>query len=194
MPEEDLELDEQGTEGEEAADAKPAGKPGKLARWKKAILIGVAVVVVLAANAFFLVSFLAPETEEVAGEEVPEEADETEEVVEISSSDLLETGSVLRFEPLLANLADKEARRLVRARIELVFATAEEMERVNRSEFAMAKIQDVALSLLATKRSSELEQLEGRALFREELIVELEEILGGVKIADILLTDFIIQY
>ena len=191
MAEDDLELDEQETEAKEPAKPEAAGKFGRM----KTILIGAAVVGLLASNAFFLIRFMASEPRAAAaGEGVPEEVDETEEVDAIAGADLLESGSVLRFEPLLVNLADKEAHRLVRARVELVFATQEEMERVQESQFAIAKVQDVALSLLATKRSSELRESDGRSRFREELARELEKNLEGVKIVDVLLTDFIIQY
>ena len=68
------------------------------------------------------------------------------------------------------------------------------MEEIKGSAVAVAKINDAVLNLLANKRSNEISSQEGRDTLRQELAGKVKGALGGLEVADVLLTDFIIQY
>ena len=187
MADDDLELEESETDAEGESEEASGGSGGS-----KTILIACGVALLLGVNGFVVYRLTQQDPQVEAAEAELDESETAEEGD--AEPTLLESGAVLPLETLLVNLADEGVNRFVRARVELVFATQEEMEAVKESPFALAKAQHVALSLLATKHSSELGDLDGRAAFREELAQELSKNLKGAKVVDVLLTDFIIQY
>lgn len=189
MAEEEVELEES-AESDEGGGAKSGGK--------KMMILGAVALLVVGGGGFVAYRALAPQPEVQAAEEEGSEDDaEGEEGVDESSSGsaaLLESAAIVSLDPILVNLADEEKKRFVRLRIELVFDSQAEMEKVKESEFAIAKAKHVSLSLIGTKRSSEIGDLEGQDALREELRKALRKNIRGVDIVEVLLTEFIIQY
>jgi flagellar FliL protein len=200
MADDDLELEEKKPEdvdeGEDGAEgkgkAKAKSKASKKLGKKKLIIIAAAVAALLLGGGvvLYLTMGSSPKAEASGDDEGEGEADAPEE--QFAADDLLSTGSVVRLDTLLVNLADADARRFARVRIEIVFPVASEATRIEESKVAMARVHDVALSLLSTKSSDELDA-EGRAELRAELKKVFRAALAGAQVVDVLITDFIVQ-
>jgi len=190
MAEEELELEANKGDGG-SDDGKGKSKSSKL------MAIGGVAVVLAVGGGFLAYRSMSPEPEASAAEPAAavDSAPPPAAGAAMSAAPLhLENAAVFSLEPLLVNLADTDARRLARARVELVFATEEEMTAFKDSAFAIAKAQHTALGLLRAKTSEEIELLEGQRLFCTELSEALRASVGGARVADVLLTEFIIQY
>lgn len=188
----DDDIGPQTNEGPEEEQPQPPAAAGSM----KIVFIAVAVTLVLAANAFFVFYMLTKEKAPANPSEtgVAEEPTEEGAPEQMSLTDVLKNGGVFTLEPILVNLVDEEARRILRARIQLVFASAENLEEVKKSEVAKAVIQDAALNILSKKRSSDVDTEDGRVQLRQELASGVQQAIGGLEISDVLLTDFVIQY
>lgn len=175
--EEDLELEAKDGEGE----AKPAkGGKGKL------IGIGLAVVLAGGGLAAYLSTGAEPEAE--ASGEIGEDGAAT-----VNDPDFLTSSGIHRVEPFLVNLADQDKQRFLRAEFQLVLKELRDQEAIEESEVAKATIRHTTINLLSSKTSTEIEGHEARDQLREELRTEIQKALQGIKVSDVLLTDFIIQ-
>lgn len=189
MAEEELQM-EKSEDGGGADQAKKKGGVPKMA------LAGIGVVL-LGGGGFLAYRSMSPEPEaaaaEVAADGAPAVAAAPIPAAPPAPAHLA-TAVAYPLNPVLVNLADEDKRRLARARIEIVFATDEDLAKFKDSTFAIAKAQHTALSLMRSKTSSDLEDLEGQDAFRVELTQSLAQHLNGARIIDVLLTEFIIQY
>ena len=190
MADDDLELEPETTGGEKGESAPPAAAGRRPS--VKSLLIGAGVFGLLASNAFLMYRTLTATSSTAVADEEEAPAESEPEVV--PEADLIDTAAVLPLEPLLVNLADSDKNRFVRVRAELVFESEAEMTRVRQSSFATAKAQDATLTLISSKTADELDDVDGRNAFRKELLDVVRKALPGVKVTDVLLTDFIIQF
>jgi flagellar FliL protein len=160
----------------ETPAATPAPKKGK----KNLLVIGLAAVVVLGGiggGAFWWTNRA----------HAAEPAPATAEAVEA------EHGIVL-FEPFVVNLADANASRFLRVKIQLVVGTVEQGEAMTKSPVASSRARSTILELLTTQTADVLVTPDGKAALRKTIAEEVAKAAGHVDIVDVLFSDFVVQF
>lgn len=101
-----------------------------------------------------------------------------------------EKNFIYKMDPLIVNLADKEALHYLKIRIEL-----ESMEEKPNEEFEkrIPQIRDHILLLLSTKERTVLMDAEGKNKLRGEIREKVNQLLRNFKIKEIYFTEFLIQ-
>ena len=121
-----------------------------------------------------------------AGEK-PEKA-EQERIAE-----MLEKSAAIPLEPFVVNLADADAARYLRIKISLMIDDKNKLKEVSENQALQLKLRDVILESLATKRSQELINAEGKNKLRHEIQDKVAIYFRGPKLVDVMFTEFVIQ-
>jgi flagellar basal body-associated protein FliL len=167
-------------------EAKPGApeKPGK--PMLPLILIGVGALVAGAAlGNFVLPKFLggasAPaETEAgAAGESEPEEHGEEAEEAKGEHG-----------EPFVVNVSGESYPRYLK--VQVAFETASPEGKALLEE-RVASIRDLTISLLSSKRLADVTDFEGKALLKDDLRHQVNELLGKEQVEAVLFTEFVVQ-
>jgi flagellar FliL protein len=152
----------------QAAEAPPAKKDGR-----GKLIIVVAVVLLLAGGGaawwFGLLPYGAP-------------AEATEKRPEV--------GALLALDPFIANLADEDGERYLKATVQVEFLEGKIPPEVNAR---LPQVRDLLLTLLTSKRFSEIRTPQGKALLREEIINRLNRALRRDVVKAVYFTEFIVQ-
>jgi flagellar FliL protein len=175
---------------EEEDGAQPKKKKGKL-------LIIILLVVILAAlggGGYFayLKFFKAPPpegTEEQAPPEGAKKEEKKEEKKEGVKKD--EKKPVTSIQNIVTNLADPGGKRYVRLSVEFDFK--DEHTATEFAEKYQARVKDAILTLLWSKTSEELSNVDGMIAFRTELQNRVNQIMGPGMVKQVFITDRVIQ-
>jgi flagellar FliL protein len=99
-------------------------------------------------------------------------------------------GAVEAIDPFIANLADEDGRRYLKATIQFEF-----FEHDVPAEFTQraAQVRDVILTLLTSKTFGEIRSPQGKALLREEIINRTNHIVHRDVVKAVYFTEFIVQ-
>ncbi len=174
-------------EEKQAAEAAEAGGEGEAPKKGKSKLILVVGLVVLLAGGggagwwFFLRKpHAAAEGEADAREGSHDKGKDAKDA----------PGAVEALDPFIANLADEDGRRYLKATIQFEFfendIPADFRERT-------AQVRDVILTLLTSKTFAEIRSPQGKALLREELINRTNHIVHRDIVKSVYFTEFIVQ-
>src|SRR5262249_52508358 len=101
---------------------------------------------------------------------------------------------LVSFEPFVVNLADKEAPRFLRTTVGLVVDDAEAEEHVKESHVQVLQARSAILELLSAQTSEVLATADGKAALKQAIIERLHTTFSGMKVEDVLFSDFVIQY
>jgi len=144
-----------------------APKPkGKL---KKIIILTVLLVVLLGGGAF---AYLA-----LFDEPAPKKAEHVEK-------------AMMPLEPFLVNLADKDARRYLKVKIDLEVDTEKTAKDLEKS---MPRIRDQLIFLLSSKSYQDISTPEGKTQLKKEIMTRLATLPTGKKISGAYFTEFVAQ-
>jgi flagellar FliL protein len=152
------------------AEAAPKGGKGKLIP-----IIG-GVVVLLGGGAGFawwkgILSHGAP-------------AEAKEEVNDEKAS----VGAIVPLDPFIANLADEDGKRYLKATLQVEFYGSKEPE-----DFKLPQVRDLLLTLFSSKVFAEIRSPDGKAQLREEIINRLNRALHKDLVKTVYFTEFIVQ-
>jgi flagellar FliL protein len=167
---------EEATQAEAQAEAPSAKKGGK------GKLIIAAVVLLLAGGGgaawwFGLLSHGAPaEAKEGEAGEVKEKRPEV--------------GALLALDPFIANLADEDGKRYLKATVQIEFLDGKVPSEVNAR---LPQIRDLLLTLFTSKLFSEIRTPQGKAVLRDEIINRLNRVLRRDLVKAVYFTEFIVQ-
>ena len=154
---------EQPPEVEEEAPPKPKGK------LKKIIMLAVLVIVLLGGGAFaYFALFDEPPPKKV------EHADK----------------AMMPLEPFLVNLADKDARRYLKVKIDL---EVDNEKVVKEMEKSMPRIRDQLILLLSSKSYQDIATPDGKHQLKKEILERLAATPHGKKISGAYFTEFVAQ-
>jgi flagellar protein FliL len=152
---------------------KPNGKKGR----KKIILIAaLGLVVLMGAGSFF---YLFPR---LKGGKGPNPAQK--------SAAAEKPGHVYALEPFLVNLADPEASRYLKIRLEL---ESNETKPDEEYEKKLPQIRDALLSVLFAKTYQEVLDSEGKRRLKDEIISKVNPLLSHFKFKKVYFTEFMVQ-
>lgn len=133
----------------------------------------VVVTLVGAGTTYLVVSQMAPATALAAGR------------VDIAK------GSAVTLKEFVTNLSDIERQRYIKVTFELV---ARDEKDAKRLEENVPLVRDLILSLLNSKRSSEVSGEAGAATLKAEIMERINTHLGGPFVQKVLITDFVVQF
>jgi|UniRef100_A0A7C5EU66 flagellar FliL protein len=97
---------------------------------------------------------------------------------------------ILPLEPFLINLADRDARRYLKLKVELELAqekSAKELEK------CLPPIRDALILLLSSKAYADISTPEGKGQLKTDILQRLAAIPGGRKVKAIYFTEFVAQ-
>ena len=164
---------------ESAADKKaPAKAKGK---GKLFVILGVVFVLLGGggAGAFFMLRKPAdPEAAAKAEEEKKHEAPK----------------GIISFEPFVVNLADPGGKRFLRINVRLLVPEEEEAKHLEENKVAVERLRAAILELLTEQTSDVIVQAEGKAALKTKIIEHATHIIEPVEVADVLFSDFVVQY
>jgi len=91
---------------------------------------------------------------------------------------------------ITVNLADTDQSRFLRAKIKLEVRNEEAQAKVTEN---MVKINDLVITLLSSKKFSEIRTPQGKYALKENLIYRMNRAVGGKPIKKLYFTDFVSQ-
>lgn len=121
----------------------------------------------------------------------PDEAEAVESTEEAGGDPAEEFSQrLLSLEPMIVNITGDGYARLLKIRVEL---ECESPEVRQEAEARVAQIHDGILTLVSSKRLSEVTAFEGKALLKEELQSRFNQLLTTGRVDAVLLTEFVVQ-
>jgi flagellar FliL protein len=168
-------------EAKDGADASADGAEGKKAGKGKLFIVLAVVLVLLGgggAGAFFM---LRKPTAPEGGAAVVEHKKPT-------------ANGIVNFEPFIVNLADSGKRRFLRINVRLLVAEAEEAEHIQKSEVLQMRLRSDILELLTEQTSETIVSADGKAELKKKIAERAHHILETTEVADVLFSDFVVQY
>ena len=134
----------------------------------------------------------APKAEDTA--DTPEAKEKAKEKAEEEKiAQMLEKSAVLPLEPFVVNLADIDAPRYLRIKINLMLDDKARIKELEENQVLQLKVRDVILQSLTSKTSQDLIKDEGKNKLRREIQDKIALYFRGPKLVDIMFTEFVIQ-
>lgn len=103
-----------------------------------------------------------------------------------------EGGGLVAVEPMLVNLADRDAQRFAKITVRLVVGTEAEAKEIEEDALRQAKLRSAILELLAQRTSADLGTADGRTTLKRAVADRAAHALG-LKVQDVLFTDLVVQ-
>ena len=97
-------------------------------------------------------------------------------------------GAIVPLDPFIANLADEDGKRYLKATLQVEFFAPKEPE-----DFKTPQVRDLLLTLFSSKQFAEIRSPEGKAVLREEIINRLNRALRKDAVKQVYFTEFIVQ-
>jgi flagellar protein FliL len=166
-----------------ATPAPAAAEPAKSGGKKRLLIIIIAAVVVLGgggAGAFFMMRKPAAETEEGAKDKHKAKQKDAEP-------------GLLSLEPFTVNLADGGSHYL-RLNVRLLVGTPAAAEKMQKNEVLVMRVRSSILELLAQQKADELVTPEGKTELKHQIAEHMKEVLEDTEVADVLFSDFVVQF
>jgi len=97
---------------------------------------------------------------------------------------------LIDIENITVNLADTDQSRFLRTQIKLEVRNEEAKQKVDEN---MVKINDMIITILASKTFDQIRTPQGKYALKEDLIYRMNRIVGGKPIKNLYFTDFVSQ-
>lgn len=104
------------------------------------------------------------------------------------------TAGIVPLDSFVVNLADREVPRFLRITLRLVIDDKERAERISRDDVAIARLRSAILDVLSGQTSDRVVTFEGKTELRKKIAELGSDILRETKVADVLFTDFVVQF
>jgi flagellar FliL protein len=160
-----------------AEESAPAEAPKKGRGKLLFILVGVVVLAGGGAGAAWYLGLLG----HAAKAEAKEEAKHAPEPA---------VGALLALEPFIANLADEDGKRYLKATLQVEFFGAAVPEEFNAR---VPQMRDLLLTLFTSKEFTEIRTPQGKAQLRDEIINRMNRSLNKDLVKAVYFTEFLVQ-
>jgi len=103
-----------------------------------------------------------------------------------------ETGPpvLMDMDNITVNLADTETSRFLRAKIKLAVRNEEAKAKIEANQ---AKINDLVITLLSSKKFADIRTPQGKYALKEEMVYRINRAVGGKPVKNLYFTDFVSQ-
>ncbi len=119
------------------------------------------------------------------GEEGAEEGEHAE-----GAPDAAFTDRIVQFEPFVVNVSGESYPRYLKLQVVFEMRSVESKAKL---EERMAQVRDLTISLLSSKRLADITDFEGKALLKDDLRTQVDELLGRDSVESVLFTEFVVQ-
>ncbi|HZP30856.1 MAG TPA: flagellar basal body-associated FliL family protein [Acidimicrobiia bacterium] len=99
-------------------------------------------------------------------------------------------GALLPLDPFIANLADEDGKRYLKATIQLEFFSSKVPEEFTARN---AQVRDLLLTLFTSKQYVEIRTPQGKSVLRDEIINRVNRALNHDVVKAVYFTEFIVQ-
>ena len=184
---------------EKQAEKKEEGAKAEAGASKKPMLIVGAAALVggLALGGFVLPKFVGGEhAAEVSAEHAgakPEEASGAEgggAPAKAGDSGADFSARIVQLEPFVVNVSGENYPRYLK--LQVVFEMSSP-EAKGKLEERVAAVRDLTISLLSSKRLADITDFEGKALLKDDLRQQVDELLGKGSVEGVMFTEFVVQ-
>ena len=185
---------------EKQAEKKEEGAKAEAGASKKPMLIVGAAALVggLALGGFVLPKFVGGEhAAEVSAEHAgakPEEASDGAEgggaPAKAGDSGADFSARIVQLEPFVVNVSGENYPRYLK--LQVVFEMSSP-EAKGKLEERVAAVRDLTISLLSSKRLADITDFEGKALLKDDLRQQVDELLGKGSVEGVMFTEFVVQ-
>lgn len=155
----------------------PAAPPATSGSKKKTLIIAAAATVIAVAGGGFWWTRMAKVRAASAEAAAPKPA----------------SRGLVKFDPFVVNLADGGSR-FLRTTLQIVVEPEERAKHITENPVLMLQLRSAVLELLAQQTASALVTPEGKAAMKAAIISRAQEALDGGKIADVLFSEFVVQF
>jgi flagellar protein FliL len=170
-------MPEESAQAEAAETAQAAAPAAKGGMGKLLVIVGV-LVVAGGGGAFWFLGY--------AGHSAKADAKEEVAVKEVEP----DVGALHALEPFIANLADEDGKRYLKATMQVEFFGARVPEDFNAR---LPQMRDLLLTLLTSKTFAEVRTPQGKAVLRDEIINRMNRALHKDLVKAVYFTEFIVQ-
>ena len=164
-----------------AADGAAPAAPAKKSRAKLFIILGVVVLLLGGGGAAAYFVMAKPAATEEGEHAAKEEAHESPK-------------GVIGFEPFVVNLADADARRFLRINVKLLVPEEEQAKHIEEDAVAVSRLRAEILDQLTQQTSATITTPEGKAALKKTIAEKAAAIVEHTEVADVLFSDFVVQY
>src|SRR2546427_4410184 len=99
-------------------------------------------------------------------------------------------GALLPLDPFIANLADEDGKRYLKATLQVEFFASRVPDEFTAR---VPQMRDLVLTLLTSKLFAEVRTPEGKAVLRDEIINRMNRTVGRDLVKAVYFTEFIVQ-
>jgi len=167
--------DKQPTPTDAAAPAKKKGGKGKFI-----IILGVLVLLLGGGGAAAFFALRKPATP-AAGDAA-------------SKKEAKAPTGIISFEPFVVNLADPGAQHFLRISVRLIVGNEEEAKKIDESQVQLMRLRSAIVDLLTSETSEHIVSVEGKSALKKEIAERAARIVEPIEVADVLFSDFVVQY
>ena len=100
----------------------------------------------------------------------------------------------IAFDPFVVNLADANASRFLRITVHILVDDAATAARVKENLVGVMQARSAILELLTLQTSDRLATPDGKATLKKAIVDRIFTVLNGLKVVDVLFSDFVIQF
>ena len=101
---------------------------------------------------------------------------------------------IVPLEPFVVNLADPSGSRFLRVTMSLVVADEAIAHEIEEEEIVVARLRSAILELLAQQQSTGLVTPEGKTELKKSIAESVAHAAHELKVADVLFSEFIVQF
>jgi flagellar basal body-associated protein FliL len=97
---------------------------------------------------------------------------------------------IVQFEPFVVNVSGESYPRYLK--LQVVFEMSDAAAKAKLEE-RVAQVRDLTISMLSSKRLADITDFEGKALLKDDLRAQVEELLGRDTVVSVMFTEFVVQ-
>jgi flagellar FliL protein len=101
---------------------------------------------------------------------------------------------IISFEPFVVNLADPGAQHFLRINVRLIVADEEEAKKIEESQVQLMRLRSTVVDLLTSETSEHIVSADGKTALKKEIAERAAKIVEPIEVADVLFSDFVVQY
>jgi flagellar FliL protein len=101
---------------------------------------------------------------------------------------------IVSFEPFVVNLADPGAQHFLRISVRLIVANEEEAKKIDESQVQLMRLRSGIVDLLTAETSDHIVTQDGKNALKKEISERATKIVEPIEVADVLFSDFVVQY
>jgi flagellar FliL protein len=101
---------------------------------------------------------------------------------------------IVSFEPFVVNLADPGAPHFLRISVRLIVANEEEAKKIEESQVQLMRLRSGIVDLLTSETSGHIVTQDGKTELKKQIAERASTIIAPIEVADVLFSDFVVQY